>query len=140
MSEQSKSSTPPPSPASSFEPSAADPGAGPTQEERNWALGAHLSGLLGYVLVVGSVIGPLVIWLVKKEESDYIAEQALEALNFQITILILSLICAVLTLCVVGVFLLIPLVVAGLVLTIMAAVAASRGEPYRYPFSLRLVR
>ena len=136
MSEQS----PPPAPDSSFEPSAADAGAGPTQEERNWALGAHLSGLLGYVVVVGSVIGPLVIWLVKKEESEYIAQQALEALNFQITIFILSLICAVLALCVVGVFLRFPILVADLVLTIMAAVAASRGEPYRYPFSLRLIR
>lgn len=134
MSEQS----PPPAPDSSFEPSAG--GAGPTQEERNWALGAHLSGLLGYVVVVGSVIGPLVIWLVKKEESEYIAEQALEALNFQITIFILSLICAVLALCVVGLLLLFPILVADLVLTIMAAVAASRGEPYRYPFSLRLIR
>jgi uncharacterized Tic20 family protein len=134
MSEQS----PPPAPDSSFEPS--DAGAGPTQEERNWALGAHLSGLLGKAVVVGSVIGPLVIWLVKKEESEYIAEQALEALNFQITIAILSLICAVLTLCVVGVFLFFPILVADLVLTIMAAVAASRGEPYRYPFSLRLIR
>ncbi|MAF65690.1 MAG: orotate phosphoribosyltransferase [Planctomycetes bacterium] len=129
---------PPAAPDPSFEPPSHV--GRPTQEELNWAMGAHLAGLLGCLVVVGSVVGPLVVWLVKKEESEFVADQALEALNFQITVFLLTLVCLVLTLCVVGVFLLFPLLVADLVLTIMAAVAASRGERYRYPFSMRLIR
>ncbi len=132
--------TPPPSPRDDADTADSLPGGSPSAEERNWALAAHLAGLLGYLVVVGSIVGPLVVWLVKKEESEFIADQALEALNFQITVFLLTVVCIVLALCVVGALLLIPLAVADLVFTIVAAMAASRGERYRYPFSLRLVK
>lgn len=105
----------------------------PTSEERNWALAAHLGPLLL------SFIAPLVIWLVKKDESEYIADQAREALNFQITLFFAYLACIVLTFLLIGILLL-PLVgLAQLILSILAALASSRGERYRYPFAIRLV-
>ncbi len=110
-----------------------------TQDERNWGMFAHLSALAGAIVPFGSVIGPLVIWLMKKDESPFIEDQAKEALNFQITMAIGFLICFVLIFVVIGVFLLPLLLIFDLILTIIAAVEANKGNRYRYPFALRLI-
>lgn len=115
-----------------------------TKDERLWATLAHLGGLAGYVApLVGNIIAPLVIWLVKKDESSFVADQAKEALNFQITISICAVILAVpsVILMFVGIgFLLLPaLIVFDLVMMIMAAIKSNQGEYYRYPLTLRLV-
>lgn len=105
----------------------------PSSEEKNIATVTHLGG------TVFSFVPGLVVWLIKKEESAYITDQAKEALNFQITVLIGYLIASVLAWVLIG-FLLYPIIwVVNLVLCIMAAVAASKGETYRYPFALRLI-
>lgn len=86
-----------------------------------------------------SIFPGLIVWLLKKDESPYISEQAREALNFQITLLIAYLIAGVLVFILIG-FLLIFLVwLANIIFSILAAVAASKGENYRYPLSLRLI-
>jgi uncharacterized Tic20 family protein len=100
----------------------------PTSDERLWATLAHLS-----ILVI-SIVGPLIIWLIKKEESRFVEDQAKEALNFQISFVIVFLISSVTCL---G-----PLVVlvGGIIFGILAAMESNRGVYYRYQFTFRLIQ
>jgi uncharacterized Tic20 family protein len=102
-------------------------------DQRMWATLAHVSGILF------SFLGPLVIYLVMKDKGHFIRNQSLEALNFQITVTIAMIVSAILIVLIIGIVLLLAVGVAALVLMIMAAVAANRGEEYRYPLTLRLV-
>ena len=112
----------------------------PTAEDKQWGLFAHLSSLAGLIIPFGNILGPLIIWQVKKDSLPFAADQGKEALNFNITIAIAAIICGLLTLVLIG-FLLLPLVgLAWLVFTIIAAVKANNGEAYRYPFTLRLIK
>lgn len=106
----------------------------PSNDECNLAMLAHLLGIFT------SFIGALVIWLVKKDDSAFIAGEGVEALNFQITIALGWIVAAMLTFILIG-FLMYPLlVIVNLLFCILAAVSASKGKPYRYPFTLRLVK
>lgn len=105
-----------------------------SSDDRTWGIIAHLSGIFT------SFFGPLVIWLIKKEESSFLNAQGKEALNFQITIAIAMFVSAMLSVILIG-FLLMPIVgLAALVLSIMAAVKVSNGEAYRYPLTIRLIK
>lgn len=112
----------------------------PSQEDRTGALLAHLSAFAGFVVPFGHIGGPLVMWLIKKDSSPFVADQALEALNFQITFTIAMLISIVLIFVLVGILTTAVLGVAWLVLIVVAAVKANEGTRYRYPFTLRLVK
>ena len=127
--------TPPPPPGgSSGGPSGPAAGGGLSQEERTWALLAHI------LTLVGGFVAPLVIWLVKKEESAFVADHAKESLNCQITLTIALIISAALV-CVWSGVLLMPLVgIYGLVMVILATLKANEGELYEYPFTLRLIQ
>jgi uncharacterized Tic20 family protein len=115
--------------------------AAPGTQERNWAVIAHLSALLGFVLWgVGNVLGPLIVWLVKKGEMPFLDDQGREALNFQITIFLAGLVCSSMFFLGVGIPLLFALSVFDLVFVIIGAVKASEGVAYRYPVNLRLVK
>lgn len=121
----------------------------PTSEEKNLAMLAHLSALSGFVVPFGNLLGPLVVWLLKKEESDYIAEHAKEALNFQLTIFLTSIMAIVLfvlftvSMEIIGLFIGMGLMVIGsllwLIFTIIGGVRASENKIYRYPFSFRFI-
>ena len=124
--------TPPPAPSMSS--------SGISAEERQFAMFAHLSALIGLVIPFGSVLGPLVLWLIKKDTMPFVDDQGKEALNFQITVAIAMIISAVLMLVVIGFLLMIAVGLAALVLTIIAGVKANEGVAYRYPFTLRLVK
>ncbi|QAU25222.1 DUF4870 domain-containing protein [Dyella sp. M7H15-1] len=121
-------------------------------QERTWAMMAHLSALLG-ALVSSShgggfacFVGPLIIWLIKKDSMPFVNDQAKEALNFNLSVAIATLVLVVLSAITFGIGLVIAIpmwVVIGvgwLVLTIMAAVKANDGVRYRYPFTLRLIK
>ncbi|MGH8062465.1 MAG: DUF4870 domain-containing protein [Pseudoxanthomonas sp.] len=124
----------------------------PSAEEKQWALFAHLSALIGGIITsgwagsIGCFIGPLVIWLVKKDSMPFVNDQAKEALNFNITVAIVFLALFLLSVVTLGVGLIVAIPlwiiigIAWLVLTIMAAIAANKGEAYRYPFALRLIK
>jgi hypothetical protein len=103
----------------------------PTSDETLWAVLSHIS------FFVIALIGPLVVMLVKGNESGFVRDQAVEALNFHITLLIASVVLAV---SLIGLPLVLLVVVWGAIFTIVAAVRSSRGEPYRYPATLRLVK
>ena len=107
---------------------------GTNNDDRNLAMLAHLLG------IVSSFVGALIIWLIKKDQSAFIDEQGKEALNFQITIVIGFVIAGVLTFILIGALLMPLLWIANLVFCILAAVATSRGEHYKYPFAIRLLK
>jgi uncharacterized protein len=111
----------------------------PTEQERNWAVAAHVGSFLAAYLALGFLC-PLVVLLAKGEQSPFIRSHAVESLNFQITAAILTVVFVILVFVVIGIFLLVALGIAYVVLVIMASVAAGRGQPYRYPFSLRFVK
>ena len=116
------------------------PSAEPSAEDKQWGLFAHLSSLSGLIIPFGNIIGPLIIWQVKKDTLPFAADQGKEALNFNITIAIAAIISGLLTLVLIG-FLLLPLVgLAWLIFTIIGAMKANNGEAYRYPFALRLIK
>jgi uncharacterized Tic20 family protein len=121
-------------------------------DARQWAMFAHLSALLGGIVTaqwggsVGCFIGPLVIWLAKKDTMPFVADQAKEALNFNITVAIVFFVLLLLTVLTLGLgaVLSVPLFIvfgiAWLVLTILASIKANEGIAYRYPFAVRLIR
>lgn len=108
-----------------------------TSEAKNWAVLCHLAGLLP--LPVGHFIGPLVVWLLKRDEDPFVDDQGKEAVNFQISMAIYELAAALSICIVVGFFLLPALMLLDAILVIVAAVKASRGEAYRYPLTIRLI-
>ncbi|MEU8396581.1 DUF4870 domain-containing protein [Nonomuraea sp. NPDC048892] len=105
----------------------------PGTDDTTMAMLAHLLGLLV------SWIGPLIIYLMKKDEAPYVRDQAAEALNFQITMFIGYLVAGILTVIFIGVLLLPVIWVLSLIFHIQAAVASNKGQPYRYPFSIRMI-
>lgn len=136
--------TPPPAPSDT-----------PNAEERQWAMFTHLSALLGGILTShlfgwGCFLGPLVIWLLKKDTLPFVNDQGKEALNFNITAAIIGvgfLVLSVpLTIVTLGLWLIIAvpaaiaLGIAWLVFTVIAAIKANEGVAYRYPISLRLIK
>jgi uncharacterized Tic20 family protein len=106
---------------------------------RTWGMLSHLLSLLGYFVAFGHVLPPLVIYLAKKDEHEFIRDQARESLNFQITVLLLAIVCGILVFFCIGIPLLIALVVYQLVMVIVASIQANDGKRFRYPFTLRLV-
>jgi len=105
----------------------------PSNDDKNIVTITHLGGILF------SFIPSLVVWLLKKNDSEYIAAQAKEALNFQITLLLAQFVAYVLIFILVG-FLLLGLIwVFNIVFCIIAAISSSKGEYYRYPLTLRLI-
>ena len=120
-------------------------------EEKQWAMFAHLSALAGGLLTSaiggwGFFIGPLVIWLMKKDTMPFVADQAKEALNFNITVSAVFVILLVLSLLTLGIGFLVtaPLMliigIAALVFIIIGAMKANQGIAYRYPMTIRLVK
>ncbi len=107
-------------------------------EARQWAMFAHLSALVGFIVPFGNLIGPLIIWQVKKE-LPFVDDQGKEALNFQITVTIAAVICFILMFVLIGLLLLPILGIVVLVLIIIAAIRANSGESYRYPLTWRII-
>jgi uncharacterized protein len=110
-----------------------------TPEVRNWAMLCHLTALLG--LMTGLFfLGPLVVWLLKKDEHPFIDEQGKESLNFQISMLIYEVVAAMTICVVIGIVLLPILIVLHVVFVILASVKVSSGFDYRYPLTIRFLR
>ena len=108
----------------------------PTSDERVMGI---LSHILAIVPGIG-IFGPLVIWLIKKDESPFVEANAKESLNFQLTMLIAYAICWILVFVIVGAFFFAVVWVLNLILVIVASVKASENKIYRYPFNLRLIK
>jgi uncharacterized Tic20 family protein len=109
------------------------PSVEPTSEERTIAMLAHL------ITFVSSFVGPLVIYLVKKDESAFVGDQAKEVLNFHLTVLIYAVIAFLSCFVLIGILLVPALAVFVLVTTILGAIRAYEGKPFRYPLCIRFL-
>jgi len=109
------------------------------REDRNWAMACHLSALSGYFTFFGFFLGPLLVWLFKKEGHPLVDDQGKEALNFQLSLVVYYIAAGLLVLVLVGIPLLIALAVFQLVETVIASVKAKEGVPFRYPLTIRFV-
>jgi len=114
------------------------PSGAPAQEDRTMALITHLLG------IITCFVGPLIIWLINKDNAgkSFVNDQAKEALNFQITIVIAYVVASIAAVITLGLLSFLPLLVwlANLILCILAGVKANEGVAYRYPFALRLIK
>jgi uncharacterized protein len=107
---------------------------------RTWCVLCHASALLGlFFHFLGHVLGPLIVWLLKRGDSPEIDRYGKESLNFQISMLIYDAVAAILCVVLIGIPLLIGLWVLNTVLVIIASVKAGQGEFYRYPFTIRFI-
>ena len=110
------------------------------KDSKMWAMFCHLSALAGFIIPFGNVIGPLILWSLKKDEFELVNDQGKEALNFQISILIYLFASAILIIAVIGIVLLIGVAFFGLIFTVIAAIKANEGERYRYPLTIRIIK
>ncbi|NNF06692.1 MAG: DUF4870 domain-containing protein [Candidatus Eisenbacteria bacterium] len=115
-------------------------GNGSETSARQWAMIAHLSALSGYIIPFGTILGPLIVWQMKKKEFEFVDDQGKEALNFQITLGIYGIISLILALVGIGFLLLAALGILGLVGIIWGAIKANEGERFRFPLILRLIK
>ncbi|HEX2851567.1 MAG TPA: DUF4870 domain-containing protein [Acidimicrobiales bacterium] len=106
----------------------------PTADDRTMSMVAHLGG------IVLSFIPALVVYLTKGQESPFVKDQAVEALNFQISVAIAYVVASFLIVVLIGLLLLPVVWIAATVFSIIGGLAANRGEVYRYPFNIRLVK
>jgi uncharacterized Tic20 family protein len=119
---------PPPTPATS-------------SDVRTWCVLCHAAALLGlFFHFLGHLLGPLIVWLVKRGESPEIDAHGKESLNFQISMLIYDAVAAILCVVLIGIPILIGLWVLNTVLVIIASIQASEGKFYRYPITIRLIK
>lgn len=118
-------------------PEAAPAMAGPTADEKNMAMLAHASA--ASALIGLPVVGPLIVWLTQKEKGGFIEENAREALNFNISYLLWTIVASISVVVLVG-FLLLPIVtIAWIVFAVIGAIKAADGETYKYPLTLRMI-
>lgn len=104
-------------------------------DSRGWAVAAHL---LPFVSL--AIIGPLFVWLIKRDEDAFVEDQAREALNFQLSLLIYGIVSGILIIVIIGIVLLFAVAIFGLIWSIIAAINAANGVQYRYPLTTRMVK
>jgi uncharacterized Tic20 family protein len=111
-----------------------------SSQTRTWNVLCHASALLGlFMHFLGHLLGPLIVWLVKRGDSAEIDAHGKESLNFQLSMLIYDIVAGILCIVVIGFPLLIALWIANTVLVIIASIKASEGQFYRYPFTIRFL-
>lgn len=113
---------------------------GPSKDEKTWAMFCHLSALAGFIIPFGNIIGPLILWQMKKNESAFIDDQGKESMNFQITMLIAALVGLLLIVVAVGALLLPVVGLLTLIFTVIGGIKANEGAAYKYPFAIRLIK
>ena len=107
---------------------------------RTWCILAHATALVGFLVpVAGHMVGPLIVWLAKRQDSPEIDAQGKESLNFQISMFIWNIIAGILVLVVIGIPILILLHILNIIFVIIASIQASEGKLYRYPLTIRLI-
>lgn len=140
MSDESNEPTPESTPVPASD---APPASNPedvNKDARLFGMLCHLIALIGFVgIPVGNILGPLVIWLIKKDADPFIDDQGKESLNFQITMTIAAIVLGLVTICVFAVAG-IAVVIFDIVMVIIASLKANEGITYRYPLTLRLIK
>ena len=112
----------------------------PEKEERTWGMFCHLVVFLGFIIPFASIIGPLVIWIIKRDEMPFVDDQGKESLNFQITIMLAMIASGLLMFVLVGFVLIAVVVIFQFIVVIIASIKANEGVYYRYPLSIRFIK
>lgn len=112
----------------------------PSTEAKQWAMLTHLATFAAFFIPFGSIIGPLLVWQLKKDLDPFVVQNGKEAVNFQITVAIAAVVCVILIFAVIGALLLPVLGLAWLILSIIAGVKANEGVAYRYPLTIRFIK
>lgn len=111
-----------------------------SKDAKTFGMLCHLGALAGFVIPFGNIVGPLIFWLIKKNELPFVDDQGKESLNFQITVSIALIVCIPLTIILIGIPLMFVIGIGALILVIIAAIKANDGIAYRYPWALRLIK
>jgi uncharacterized Tic20 family protein len=109
-------------------------------QARTWDMLCHLSALAGYLIPFGNIIGPVLVWQIKKNEYPSVDEHGKEAVNFQISVLIYAIVSILLTIVLIGIPLLVATVIGNLAFIVIASIKANNGETFRYPLTIRFIR
>ena len=123
-----------------------DDGSGTTKEladpnaARTWCMFCHLSALAGYLMPLGNIIGPLVVWSIQKDKIAGVDEHGRNSLNFQISITIALLVSFVLCFFCIGIPLVFGLLIADIICVVIASVQASNGQMFKYPLTIRFLK
>lgn len=112
----------------------------PDKEERLWGMLCHLLSFSGYLIPFGSVLGPLIIWMIKKDEMPFVNDQGKESLNFQLTMLIAVIVSVILCFILIGFLMLGVVLIFQIVVVIIASIKANDGVKYRYPYTIRFLK
>jgi uncharacterized Tic20 family protein len=111
-----------------------------SESERNWGMLCHLSAFAGYFFPFGGIIGPLICWLSRKDESAWIDENGKAALNFNLSILLYTILVAPLCIIIVGFLLIGLLMLLKLIMVIIASIKTARGERFKYPMAIPFIQ
>lgn len=111
-----------------------------TETERNWSMLCHLSAFAGFFFPFGGIIGPLICWLTRKDESEWINVNGRNALNFQLSILLYMVLAVPLCFIILGIPIIVALSILKVVCIIVASVKAPKGELFRYPLSIPFIQ
>ncbi|WP_127530932.1 DUF4870 domain-containing protein [Paenibacillus kobensis] len=111
-----------------------------SREDRLFGMLCHLTAFAGLFIPLGSILGPLIIWLIKRDQSSYVDAQGKESLNFQISYAIYFIISSILISIIIGILMVIALLIAWVILTIIGAIRANDGSHYRYPMTIRFLK
>ncbi len=111
-----------------------------SESERNWSMLCHLSAFAGFFFPFGGIIGPLICWLSRKDESQWVDQNGKQALNFQISVLLYIILAVPLCLIIVGIPIIVFLAFLKVICIIIASVKASKGEEFRYPVTIPFIQ
>jgi uncharacterized Tic20 family protein len=111
-----------------------------SESERNWAMLCHLSSFAGYIFPFFGIIGPLIVWLSRRTDSEWIDVNGKASLNFQLSVLLYSVLCIPLMFMIVGFFFYFALTVLELICVVIASIRAAQGIEFRYPLSIPFIQ
>ena len=109
------------------------------QKERTWAMFCHLSAFAGFIIPFGGIIGPIIVWAIKRDQYPFVDHHGKESVNFQISMLIYYVISAILIIILIGFALLVALFFFRLIIVVVAALKANEGVRFRYPLCIRFI-
>ena len=111
-----------------------------TPEEMQMGMFCHLASLVGYVVPFGNILGPLILWLIKKDTMPFVDSEGKESVNFQISMTVYMLVSGVLMFFCIGLPMLIGFAVFDIIVVVLACIESSKGRPYRYPLCIRFIQ
>jgi uncharacterized Tic20 family protein len=111
-----------------------------SETERNWSMLCHLSSFAGFFFPFGGVLGPLICWLSRKDDSQWVNINGRNSINFQLSVLLYMVLAIPLCFIIVGFPIIFVLVTLKVICVIIASIKASKGELFRYPFVIPFIQ